>query len=143
MGKSTGGRHDRLAIDAERDFALDDEEGLGFARVNVRRRSAPRGNDRIDLRITAAGFFPGRQEPVHIADHAGDPATQAQRDEETGADELVILDVSATPEGRSTAAQTVAAVRAAPTMPPAGPDRIASLPWKCPASVKPPLDCMK
>ena len=43
---------------------------------------------------------------------AGDPATQAQRYEETGADELVILDVSATPEGRSNAAHTVAAVRA-------------------------------
>ena len=37
----------------------------------------------------------------------------------------------------------IAAVRAAPTMPPAGPDRIASLPWKLPASVSPPLDCMK
>jgi len=48
---------------------------------------------------------------------AGDPATQAQRYEETGADELVILDVSATPEGRSTAAQTVAAVRAALSIP--------------------------
>ena len=28
----------------------------------------------------------------------------------------------------------------APTMPPAGPDRMASLPWKSRASVKPPLD---
>ena len=35
------------------------------------------------------------------------------------------------------------AVRAAPTMPPAGPDRMASLPWKLCASVRPPLDCMK
>ena len=32
----------------------------------------------------------------------------------------------------------IAAVRAAPTMPPAGPDRMASLPWKRPASVSPP-----
>ena len=35
------------------------------------------------------------------------------------------------------------AVRAMPTMPPAGPDRIASLPWKACASVSPPEDCMK
>ncbi len=34
-------------------------------------------------------------------------------------------------------------VRTAPTMPPAGPDRIASLPWKRRASVRPPFDCMK
>ncbi|COW94326.1 Uncharacterised protein [Mycobacterium tuberculosis] len=27
-------------------------------------------------------------------------------------------------------------------MPPAGPDRIASLPRKCPACASPPLDCM-
>ena len=37
----------------------------------------------------------------------------------------------------------IAAVRAAPTMPPAGPDRIASLPWKPCASANPPFDCMK
>ena len=43
---------------------------------------------------------------------AGDPATQAARYEATGADELVILDVSATSEGRANAAHTVAAVRA-------------------------------
>ena len=43
---------------------------------------------------------------------AGDPATQAAHYEATGADELVILDVSATPEGRSNAAHTVADVRA-------------------------------
>ena len=35
------------------------------------------------------------------------------------------------------------AVRAAPTMPPAGPERIASLPPKEDASASPPLDCMK
>ena len=29
-----------------------------------------------------------------------------------------------------------------PTMPPAGPDRIESLPRKLAASVRPPLDCM-
>ena len=32
--------------------------------------------------------------------------------------------------------------RAMPTMPPAGPDRIESLPWNARASVSPPLDCM-
>ena len=35
-----------------------------------------------------------------------------------------------------------AAVSTAPTMPPAGPERIASLPWKRRASVSPPFDCM-
>ena len=34
------------------------------------------------------------------------------------------------------------AVRAMPTMPPAGPDRMESLPRKLAASVRPPLDCM-
>lgn len=43
---------------------------------------------------------------------AGDPAEQAARYEAGGADELVILDVSATPEGRANAADTVRAVRA-------------------------------
>jgi len=46
----------------------------------------------------------------HLRD-AGDPAAQAARYEETGADELVLLDVSATPEGRANATHTVAAVR--------------------------------
>ena len=35
------------------------------------------------------------------------------------------------------------AVRTMPTMPPAGPDRMASLPWKACASARPPEDCMK
>lgn len=43
---------------------------------------------------------------------AGDPVECAARYEAQGADELVILDVSATPEGRANAAETVAAVRA-------------------------------
>jgi hypothetical protein len=34
------------------------------------------------------------------------------------------------------------AVRAMPTMPPAGPDKMESLPRKPAASVRPPLDCM-
>lgn len=42
---------------------------------------------------------------------AGDPATQAAEYERQGADELVMLDVSATPEGRSTAVQTIKAIR--------------------------------
>ncbi|MEO0629832.1 MAG: HisA/HisF-related TIM barrel protein, partial [Planctomycetota bacterium] len=42
---------------------------------------------------------------------AGDPVEQAHRYEQEGADEIVILDVSATPDGRATAAETVAAVR--------------------------------
>ncbi|MEE2940558.1 MAG: HisA/HisF-related TIM barrel protein [Planctomycetota bacterium] len=44
---------------------------------------------------------------------AGDPVECARRYEEQGADELCLLDVSATPEGRGNALETVAAVRAA------------------------------
>ena len=43
---------------------------------------------------------------------AGDPAQLAAAYMEQGADELVVLDVSATPEGRGNRTQTVAAVRA-------------------------------
>lgn len=43
---------------------------------------------------------------------AGDPVERAAAYEAQGADELVILDVSATPEGRRTALDTVSAVRA-------------------------------
>lgn len=43
---------------------------------------------------------------------AGDPVERAALYAAQGADELVMLDVSATPEGRRTAADTVAAVRA-------------------------------
>ncbi|MEM0984408.1 MAG: imidazole glycerol phosphate synthase subunit HisF [Planctomycetota bacterium] len=42
---------------------------------------------------------------------AGDPVERAAAYEAQGADELVILDVSATPEGRANAAHTVDAVR--------------------------------
>jgi len=42
---------------------------------------------------------------------AGDPAERASLYAQQGADEVVILDVSATPEGRKTAATTVARVR--------------------------------
>lgn len=42
---------------------------------------------------------------------AGDPAELARAYEEQGADELVLLDVSATPEGRGNQVETVARVR--------------------------------
>ncbi|HEV8480882.1 MAG TPA: imidazole glycerol phosphate synthase subunit HisF [Candidatus Eisenbacteria bacterium] len=42
---------------------------------------------------------------------AGDPVALAAAYEEQGADEIVILDVSATPEGRATCSETVRAVR--------------------------------
>lgn len=48
---------------------------------------------------------------------AGDPVECATRYEEQGADEIVILDVSATAEGRSTALDTVRSVRAALSIP--------------------------
>jgi imidazoleglycerol phosphate synthase cyclase subunit len=43
---------------------------------------------------------------------AGDPAERAARYERQGADEIVILDVSATPEGRGNQVETVQRVRA-------------------------------
>lgn len=47
----------------------------------------------------------------------GDPAVLAAAYEEQGADEVVVLDVSATPEGRGTRLDTVRAVRAALSVP--------------------------
>jgi cyclase len=48
---------------------------------------------------------------------AGDPVACAIEYERQGADELVILDVSATPDGRATAVGTIAAVRAVLSIP--------------------------
>lgn len=48
---------------------------------------------------------------------AGDPAELARRYEEEGADELVVLDVAATPRGRETSLATVRAVRSAISIP--------------------------
>jgi len=48
---------------------------------------------------------------------AGDPASRAEAYEQTGADEIVMLDVSATNEGRATAARTVRAIRRALSIP--------------------------
>jgi cyclase len=48
---------------------------------------------------------------------AGDPAELAARYEAGGADEIVMLDVSATTDGRSTAADTVRALRAVLSIP--------------------------
>ncbi len=48
---------------------------------------------------------------------AGDPVEQATRYEQEGADELVMLDVSATTSGRETALETVLAVRRALSIP--------------------------
>jgi len=56
---------------------------------------------------------------VRFADlrDAGDPRERAARYEEDGADELVLLDVTATPEGRANALETVRAVRAELSIP--------------------------
>ena len=48
---------------------------------------------------------------------AGDPVEQAQRYDAQGADELVFLDISATPEGRATTAELVARVAEVVFMP--------------------------
>ena len=48
---------------------------------------------------------------------AGDPVALARAYEAQGADELVMLDVSATPEGRATAVETVARVRGVLSIP--------------------------
>jgi imidazoleglycerol phosphate synthase cyclase subunit len=47
----------------------------------------------------------------HIRD-AGDPATQAALYEKQGADEIVVLDIAATPDAKETQLETVRAVRA-------------------------------
>jgi cyclase len=52
---------------------------------------------------------------------AGDPVEQSPAYESQNADEIVILDVSATPEGRSTAVETVApCARRCPSRSPSG-----------------------
>jgi imidazole glycerol-phosphate synthase subunit HisF len=48
---------------------------------------------------------------------AGDPVALAAQYEAQGADELILLDVSATPDGRKTARETVAEVRAQLSIP--------------------------
>jgi len=48
---------------------------------------------------------------------AGDPVENAAAYEEQGADEIILLDVSATPEGRGNAVETVRAVRAVLSIP--------------------------
>lgn len=48
---------------------------------------------------------------------AGDPVRRAAQYEIEGADEIVMLDVSATPDGRKTAVQTVAAIRSVLSIP--------------------------
>jgi imidazole glycerol phosphate synthase glutamine amidotransferase subunit len=48
---------------------------------------------------------------------AGDPVAQAQLYESQGADELVMLDVSATPEGRATSLRTVSDIRSVLSVP--------------------------
>lgn len=48
---------------------------------------------------------------------AGDPVELSARYMDQGADELVMLDVSATPDGRETAVETVAAVRSVISIP--------------------------
>src|SRR5256886_7386033 len=52
----------------------------------------------------------------HLRD-AGDPASQAALYESQGADEIVLLDVAASAEGRATQLETVARVRAAIRIP--------------------------
>ncbi len=47
----------------------------------------------------------------------GDPAERAAAYEDQGADEVVVLDISATPEGRGTRLDTVAAIRAQLSVP--------------------------
>ncbi len=48
---------------------------------------------------------------------AGCPVESARRYDEMGADELVVLDVSATPEGRATSLKTIEAIRAVLSIP--------------------------
>ncbi len=63
-----------------------------------------------DGRVVKGVRFQGLQD-------SGDPVALASAYEAQGADELVMLDVSATPEGRATALETVAALRACLSIP--------------------------
>ena len=63
-----------------------------------------------DGRVVKGIKFQGLQD-------AGDPVSLARAYEAQGADELVLLDVSATPEGRGAARETVAKVRAQLSIP--------------------------
>jgi cyclase len=81
----------------------------GFAPGSLTRRIIPCLDVR-DGRVVKGVQFQGLRD-------AGDPASLAAAYAEQGADELCILDVSATPEGRRTAADTVAKVRARVRLP--------------------------
>lgn len=63
---------------------------------------------------------------------AGDPVVRAKEYELQGADEIVILDVSATPEGRGAALETVAAVR-----------EVLSIPLTVGGGVRTPVDAVR
>ena len=73
------------------------------ARTHLTRRILPCLDVR-DGRVVKGVRFSGLRD-------AGDPATLARRYADEGADELVLLDVSATPEGRRAQLDTVEAVR--------------------------------
>jgi imidazole glycerol phosphate synthase glutamine amidotransferase subunit len=81
----------------------------GPAVPGVRRRVIPCLDCR-DGRVVKGVRFQGLRD-------AGDPAEQAAAYEAQGADELVVLDVSATREGRATALETVRRVRAQLSIP--------------------------
>lgn len=89
----------------------------GFARADAPPDVAPMLPVRIipcldvrDGRVVKGVRFRGLEDQ-------GDPAALALAYEEQGADEVVVLDVTATPEGRGTRLDTVAAVRARLSVP--------------------------
>lgn len=82
---------------------------LGALVAGVTRRVIPCLDVR-DGRVVKGVRFQGLRD-------AGDPVEQALAYQEQGADELVMLDVSATGEGRATAAETVAAIRSVLNIP--------------------------
>ena len=93
-------------------WAGEGEVGVSSAKPSVHtltRRVIP-CLDVKDGRIVKGVKFQGLRD-------AGDPVERAAAYEAQGADELVILDVSATTEGRANAAETVAAVRAVLSIP--------------------------
>jgi len=83
--------------------------GAGAVAPGLLRRIVPCLDVR-DGRIVKGVRFQGLRD-------AGDPAEQAARYEAQGADEIVVLDVAASPDGRKTQLETVARVRAAISIP--------------------------
>jgi len=104
-------------VAASREPGFDGEEGIEGRGIEASRRGDGSLTRRVipcldvrDGRVVKGVRFQALRD-------AGDPAESAAAYEAQGADEVVMLDVSATPEGRATAARTVKAIRSRLSIP--------------------------